>query len=259
MLPIYFGDPERALFGIYHPARRARSRPMSAVLCHPIGNEFVGAYRTMRVLADQLSGAGVSVLRFDYFGTGDSAGFAQDATTEAWLSDIDHAVEEIKGAAETDKTILIGVRLGATLAMLSARARDDIERVVLWEPVVQGRKHIDQHLARHRDWLKLGRCRAGDSTDNEALGYPFTDELIRSISDLDLATMDRIAIDRMLLLFHSKESERRGRDLQRLAGKAEKRVIESPDFWLGRTAFDHPLVSTQNVASIVDWLTGEAP
>jgi alpha/beta superfamily hydrolase len=258
MLPIYFGDPARALFGIYHPARRARSLPMSAVLCHPIGNEFVGAYRTMRVLADQLCEAGVSVLRFDYYGTGDSAGFAQDASAEEWLKDIDHAIEEIKGAAATEKTILIGVRLGATLAMLSAQAREDIERVVLWEPIMHGRDHIDEHLARHREWLKLGRCRVEDSTDNEALGYPFTDELIGSISNLDLETLDSIEISKILLLFHSKESEQRGRALQRLAHQAESRVITSPDFWLGRTAFDHPLVSPENVASIVGWLNGDA-
>jgi hypothetical protein len=34
-------------------------------------------------------------------------------------------------------------------------------------------------------------------------------------------------------------------------------MISSPDFWLGRTAFDQPLVSKTVVELIVRWLTGE--
>ncbi len=231
---------------------------MSAVLCHPIGNEYVGAYRTMRVLAEQLADAGVSVLRFDYFGTGDSAGFGHEVSVEQWLMDIHCAIEETKETAGTERTSLIGVRLGATFAILSARRRSDIDRIVLWEPIVHGQEHVEQHMARHRSWLQFDRCRAEDSTDNEALGFPFTDSLMREISELDLSIQDENEPDKVLQLFHDERSKRRGRQLKGLGNRVEQQIISSPDFWLGRTAFDQPLVSKSNVESIVRWLTRDA-
>ena len=255
MLPIYFGDPQKPLFGIFYPAQSSRVRNRSAVLCNPIGNEYVGAYRTMRVLAEQLAEAGVSVLRFDYYSTGDSAGFGDEGSVQQWLADIAAAIDEVQGAADADRTSLIGVRLGATLAAFAANSREDIDRVVLWEPIINGQEHVTQHLARHRTWLRLGRCRAEDSTPNEALGFPFTETLKGQIEDIDLAALPEGGLERMLLLFHSTKKERRGRFLNRIARQVEQKVVDSPDFWLGRTAFDQPLVSKVNVETIVNWLT----
>lgn len=257
MLPIYFGDPARALFGIYHPARQARAQPQCAVLCHPIGNEYVGAYRTMRVLADQLADAGVSVLRFDYFGTGDSAGSGHEASVDQWLIDIQRAIEEVKETAGAERTSLVGVRLGATLAMLATNTRSDLDNIVLWEPIVQGAAHIEQHLSRHREWLRLGRCRRENSTNNEALGYPLTDALIREISALDLVDHSNTRSERILQLFHNDKRMKKGQGIRDLGAKVEQQMISSPDFWLGRTAFDQPLVSKTVVELIVRWLTGE--
>jgi pimeloyl-ACP methyl ester carboxylesterase len=258
MLPIYFGDSARALFGLYHPAQKARAKPVSVVLCHPFGNEYFGAYRTMRVLADQLANAGVSVLRFDYYGTGDSAGFGLDASIEQWLADIDCAIEEIKGTVAAETTSLIGVRLGATLAAHSAKVRTDIDRLVLWEPILHGREHVDQHMARHQEWLGLGRCRTQDSTANEALGFPLSDQLIEEMTKLELTDPGQSSLNRALLLFHNRGGQEQSKALTEFGNQVERQCISSPDFWLGRTAFDQPLVSKSNIESIVTWFIGDA-
>lgn len=258
MLPIYFGDSEHALFGIYHPPRKARTKAISAVLCHPFGNEYVGAYRTTRVLAEQLSEAGVSVLRFDYYGTGDSMGASDGVSIAQWLKDIDAAIDEIQGASGAERTSLIGLRLGGTLAELAAAPRDDIDRVVLWEPVLNGRQHVELHRTRHKAWLQEDRCRTEDSSDNEALGHPLTDALIDEVNQLDILKQQPSGLDEVLLLFHSEERKQSERSLSRLGRRVEQQIIASTDFWLGHTGFDQPLVSREDVQSIVAWLTGEA-
>ncbi len=258
MLPIYFGDSEQALFGIYHPPRKARTRPISAVVCHPFGNEYVGAYRTTRVLAEQLSESGISVLRFDYFGTGDSSGASNEVSISQWLKDIDAAIAEVQGASGADRTSLIGVRLGGTLAALAAAPRDDIDRVVLWEPVLNGQKHVETHLARHKAWLKEGRCPPEDSTGNEALGHPLADSLMEEICGLRIPDSETDGLDKVLLLFHSEERKQSAQALSRLGRHVDQQIISSTDFWLGRTGFDQPLVPREDVQSIVAWLTGES-
>ena len=48
------------------------------VVCPPLGPEYFNSYRSLRHLADRLAENGVSALRFDYDGTGNSAGQDED-------------------------------------------------------------------------------------------------------------------------------------------------------------------------------------
>ena len=66
------------------------------VLCYPWGSEYIHAHRALRQLATRLSMAGFHTLRFDYFGTGDSAGEMEDADLGVWEDDIETAIEELK-------------------------------------------------------------------------------------------------------------------------------------------------------------------
>ena len=75
MTPIQFGPADRRLFGLLQPAQGNATRT-GVVLCNPMGQEAVRVHRMYRVLADRLNRAGLHVLRFDWFGSGDSAGDA---------------------------------------------------------------------------------------------------------------------------------------------------------------------------------------
>ncbi len=73
-LPLFFGDPARQLFGVYHPAAEGNAAERAVVLCAPSPQEYMPTHWAYRRLAALLAKAGVHVLRFDYFGMGDSAG-----------------------------------------------------------------------------------------------------------------------------------------------------------------------------------------
>jgi uncharacterized protein len=51
MTPFHFGSRQRRLFGNYEPAQENPGKARAVVICHPIGNEQIFAYRTMRLLA----------------------------------------------------------------------------------------------------------------------------------------------------------------------------------------------------------------
>ena len=77
----YFGDGLH-LLGAFHLPQRLQPRRTAVLLCNPFGEEASRAHRTYRVLATQLERAGFPVLRFDYSGTGDSLGRADDVTLD---------------------------------------------------------------------------------------------------------------------------------------------------------------------------------
>ena len=136
MTSFHFGSRQRRLFGYYEPAQANLSKVRAVLLCHPMDNEQVFAYRTMRQLAARLARAGFHVLRFDYFGTGDSYGDTGEGDLEGWCGDIETAIEELKEISGATKVDLVGLRLGANLsARVAAHRPKEISKLILWEPL----------------------------------------------------------------------------------------------------------------------------
>lgn len=163
------------------------------LLCNPFGEEAARSHRTLRVLASQLERAGYAALRFDYRGTGDSWGDGADATIDQWLEDIAVAADELRRASAVDKLVLIGLRLGATLAALAtARGVVRARHLIAWDPVVRGAGYLAELTAQHRAYLteELGaawRPPIDDGPPREAVGAPLGRALVDELTALDLA------------------------------------------------------------------------
>ena len=107
------------------------------MLCQPLGTEYTYAHRSMRQLAHRLTVAGFHTLRFDYFGTGDSAGADSELSSAGCQVDVESAMEGLADIAGTHRVTLIGLRAGANIAaQVAARRGADVEALVLWDPLV---------------------------------------------------------------------------------------------------------------------------
>jgi exosortase A-associated hydrolase 2 len=144
--PFFFPVADQELFGILH---RPTIAPNGSgfVFCHPFAEEKLWAHRVYVSLARDLAARGYTVLRFDHMGHGDSDGEFQDASVATHLRDIEAAVgrlrEECPGLEEVG---LLGLRLGGTFAALSAERIPGIDRLVLWDPVVDGGRYMQEVL-----------------------------------------------------------------------------------------------------------------
>jgi pimeloyl-ACP methyl ester carboxylesterase len=108
----------------------------------PFGREDICAHRTLRHLAEDAACAGFIALRFDLDGTGDSAGDDTDPDRiESWVASIQDACELVRGNG-TRQLVMIGVRLGATLAALAAQRRGDVATLVAFNAVVSGKTYL---------------------------------------------------------------------------------------------------------------------
>jgi len=135
--PFFFGTSERRLFGIHAPAASDAGGPRGAVLCQPWGSEYIYAHRSMRQLALRLSLSGFHTLRFDYFGSGDSAGEECDTDARGLQADVVTAIETLKDLAATERVTLIGLRAGANIAASTAAGSPEaIEALALWDPIL---------------------------------------------------------------------------------------------------------------------------
>ncbi|SEL09707.1 Serine aminopeptidase, S33 [Pseudoxanthomonas sp. GM95] len=137
-IPFHFG-PRQDLFGIYHPG--AFEHGIGVLLCPPLGQDLIRCHRLYRQLAHALAAAGADVLRFDYYGTGDSAGASEEVEWSRCMSDVATAAERLRLRSGCQQVIAFGPRLGGSLA-LAASTRARLDQLILWDPVLDGATHV---------------------------------------------------------------------------------------------------------------------
>lgn len=181
MTPLFFGPAGHRLFGVYHPAAGRGEGGKAMVLCNPWGPEALRAHRGLRALADTLARGGWHVLRFDYFGTGDSEGDDGEGDVDVWTRDTVDAVLELCRLSGATGAVLAGLRLGAAIASLAARGRPDVHGLVLWDPVADGAGYLNDLPAGHE-------------------GYGLSPALRRSLSQLTPARCAEALPERVLFV-----------------------------------------------------------
>ena len=184
-IPHFFG-PQHRLFGWYHPARDAANAACGVVICAPLGFEESCAHRALRHWAHALASAGYPTLRFDYDGTGNSAGGDVDSDrVAAWISSIGDAATQLRALSGVPHLVLAGVRVGGTLAMAAA-GDSGADGLILFAAHASGRMYA-------REVRAFGRLmRAADAEPNDApdsieqvAGFALTATTMKELTALD--------------------------------------------------------------------------
>jgi uncharacterized protein len=250
----YFGTGTH-LLGAFHLAQRLQPRRTAVLLCSPFGEEASRAHRTYRVLATQLERAGFSVLRFDYSGTGDSLGQAEDVTLATCVADIGAAAEGLLAASGAQRVALVGLRLGATLALLASTRGLRPRHLLLWDPIVDGAAYLRELVTQHREYMRdeMGHnwqdrlLMRSDGTPREAFGAPISDALAAELCAIDLATVTPSA-DALTVI------TTRPPDPARLPSQAKWIEIRESTAWNSDAALNSTIVPIEVVQAIVSQL-----
>lgn len=147
--PLYFGAGGE-LFGLYQPAQAVASK--AVLLCPPLGQEQIRCHRLYRQLAHALAAEGIAVLRFDYYGCGDSAGASDEVDWYRCIADSQTAANELRLRSRTEHIVAFGARLGGSIA-LAAASDARFAEVIVWDPVLDGRDYVAR-----LDGLQAGIC-----------------------------------------------------------------------------------------------------
>ncbi|MGA7437197.1 MAG: hypothetical protein WBW32_03590, partial [Luteibacter sp.] len=129
----------------------------------------------------------LAVLRFDYHGTGDSAGESTDVDWQRCVGDAVSAAGELRSRAGVDRVVAFGARLGGSIALAAAdRAR--FTEVIAWDPVVDGDDYVaaldTMQAALREDADRFNQPRSHADVAEQWLGFDIGDSLRKQIKAL---------------------------------------------------------------------------
>jgi exosortase A-associated hydrolase 2 len=168
----------------------------AVLLIPPFAEEMNKSRRQLTLQARAFAQSGFRVLLLDLYGTGDSEGDFADARWETWIEDLVSAATWLQSHGAEGLT-LVGLRLGAVLAAeLAQRLPRPPERLILWQPVITGRQHVDQFLRLrvaanvlgNGDGVTVRAIRESliDRQSVEVAGYELTADAVKQIDARDL-------------------------------------------------------------------------
>jgi predicted alpha/beta hydrolase len=246
--PVWFGPPERSLLGWMHRPADGRARG-AVVLCPPFGIERNVSIYVYRELASRLADNGFLALRFDYDGTGQSAGELNDSgRLDAYRASVEHAVVLV--SAQNVRWVAgVGLRLGATILSSAVQAGCPLDAMLLWDPCQSGRAFL-------REQLLLFGGPAGstaNSSGTEIAGFLLSAETATELRTLEIPRVPAAPAGGTLVLLDPARPG--GASLRRhLAGAAAKwDQYREPATVLGVLRPDGEL-PTAVLDQIVDWL-----
>jgi uncharacterized protein len=195
----FFGPSDQRVFASYHPPSGAGGQVLT-VLCPPLFNEYMRTQPALRDLAISLAERGQHVLRLDYRGTGDSFCDIDEVQLSDWIDDIALAVREGRDLSGSSVVRIFGVRAGALLACRSASACGDIQRLVLWDPVLDGAGYL-QALRRIQETIierNVSRNRAARRESlHEYAGYRLSERMVEEFCSLDANVLSNIPMSKL--------------------------------------------------------------
>jgi amino acid adenylation domain-containing protein len=263
--PFYFGADEQ-LFGCYHHPQRHPQRPCAVVLCYPMGEEYIRFHRAVRQLAMQLTAIGFPVLRFDFYGCGDSAGQDQEWRIPQWQADLALAIAEARRRSGSPNVALAGLRLGATLATTVAAAGQDIVAAVLWDAVLDGEDHLRELQALHSSMLRRAHALPqppGQAIppEPELLGFRLSSAIRADIAAIDLLALAAKPAPHLLLVESNPDAGQAAfaQHLQGLGVAAKHIAFANPQLWVWEEGVGKVHVPHSILQAITSWLAGVCP
>lgn len=183
--PLWLGPPSRRLYAALHPAgATAPGAPAPGVLlAPPLLHESPRSRRFIVEVASALAALGLPCLRFDFFGTGDSGGSGDDVDFASMAADLDVASAALRARAGVGQVVLLAWRGAALLAGSWSQRERPGDRIVLWEPIVDGAgwlRELQDNDARERSLRprpRPGVPRTNRQDDGQLMGFAASPQL----------------------------------------------------------------------------------
>lgn len=214
--PMFLEGTRGRLFATYFPPEGTAQGCM--LFLPPFAEEMNRCRVAVASQTRQLSQLGWGVMLLDPFGTGDSEGDFSEISWAQWRADALSAVDWLRKRAGP-RIGLWGFRLGALLAVDLANASPGTyERLLLWQPVLDGKLHLTQYLRlRVASLMDRGlppettesmreQLRHGDTV--EVAGYRIGAAIASELDTIKMSDMTALSNIRIDWLEHVTEADK---------------------------------------------------
>ncbi|HOK56270.1 MAG TPA: prolyl oligopeptidase family serine peptidase [bacterium] len=132
---VIFDGSKGKLFGVIHIPEKEKSPGI--VLFHGFTGNKCESHFIFTKLARKLCREGFSVLRFDFYGSGDSEGNFYEMTLETEMKDGEKALEFFKtfDFVDREKIGVCGLSMGAVTAVYVVHKFKEVKGLCLWSPL----------------------------------------------------------------------------------------------------------------------------
>ncbi len=237
------GSPLYCVFHAAAAVANPQRRYHPTLLVPSLFEERKSAYAALRRLAERLAAAGHATLRFDYRGSGESGGDPAKRRWQHLAEDVAVARKTLARLAEARDSVLIGLRLGATLA-LQETIRVGGEAVIALAPIVKGASQVRLWKMRSKIRSELTQANTGDdaqqrpdSNENDVLdfdGYEVNKNFFDDVAKIDLLR-DLGALScpgQVLQLSHRTDAAPETLELVKTLGsRAKQACMRVEQFW----------------------------
>jgi alpha-beta hydrolase superfamily lysophospholipase len=265
-VPLYFKSGERSLFGWLHQAHGARPAHMGLVICQPFGYEAICAHRSLRAFAEDAAACGITVLRFDYAGTGNSQDMDPGADQlRTWTEDALGAVAELRKRAGVERVCLLGFRLGAIVAAQAAQRCDAGTPLAVIAPILSGARYLRElrtiQLAADSQLSAAAPDAAAAAADEPGAmhvsGFSLTAATVAALSQFELANFAMPQVRELLIIDRKELPGARAWSDSLLSAGVKVQYLALPGFVrMMMTAPHFSLVPQSMIDATRGWLQG---
>lgn len=184
----------RSLYAALHRARGGAAS-VAAICVPPLLHEQPRSRRFLTEAASALAADGMSCLRFDFHGSGDSGGQGEALDFASMRLDLDSAVTALRESTGAARVVAIAWRGGALALADAVEHGVRIDRAVLWEPIVEGavwRSELECEDAAERARRprpRPGVPRTADPADGQLMGFAASTRLRDDLARADSRTL----------------------------------------------------------------------
>jgi pimeloyl-ACP methyl ester carboxylesterase len=225
--PFYDRNGERSIFAVEHGVCTSGGATAGVLFCQSVGAEYFSYHKAVIQLADALGRLGTPSMRFDYSGCGDSEGGIESMSIANWLDDTARMAEVLRAETKVRSICVVGIGLGSALAAMYASKVGRVDRLVLWHPVVNGRRYAASLVKAHKNWLR-GSFAREDANDCQlqCMGFLCPGQLHADIEAIDLMAFQAAPAREALILHDAREDGKRlGRRWRSLSCEVETGVM----------------------------------
>ena len=190
--PLWIGGDERQLYAALHPAGQGSAR-LGVLVVPPLLHEQARSRRLLTELAGRISAFGIPSLRFDFFGSGDSAGTGARMDLASMRQDIGVAAAALRSLAGIERLAVLAFRGGALPLASWLDNGGGADHLVLWEPIVDGAGRVaeledaEARELRSGDRYPLRRGVPVEGSERQLMGFEVSPRLRRDLASVQVS------------------------------------------------------------------------
>jgi len=176
---------------------------LGVIIVGPIGPESLHCHRSIKCLAETLQSNGITTLRYDHIGMGNSSNdLFIPRLMDDWIANIGTLHQYLTNGIGAKSVAIVALRSGSLLAAKYLETHS-VDHLILWYPYIQG-------PAFYRDITMIDGmleiCNDGLEPYVNAGGYPITKAIAEDLKSIDLVKMES-RVRSSVFTIQSKESK----------------------------------------------------